>query len=520
VVRFEREARFAAQLRSPFAVRTYDVLETDRHRCIVMEFVEGESLERILAREGRLGERRALRIVRDVATALHEAHERDIVHRDIKPGNILIATDGTPKVADLGLAKSVGPHDADLTSHDAILGTASYMSPEQAQGATKLDRRCDVFSLGATLYRMVVGGVPFAGDTPLSVIHRIASEPVSDPQKRAPDLSPQVVAIIRRMMALDRADRYATMADVIADIDAFLALHAPDARTDAAASAALLVAPSSESGSPARDAWHDATTVRSLQPRDRLRRALLAGGAIAVLALLPYLIARGLDGPVFDWANGPAGTGPRGRGPALTEPAGAVSAPARRAATTAPAGPTETGPVLFADDFANEADRWTFFGGSWAVESGALVQTNRSSDYHYATAGDSSWTDYELSVDVRSEVANKHVGIMVRAPEGPVLGGVSEFGKCILQSHPNGGVTLNAGGRTWNFNFNWRTRRTYRMRIRVVGQRLTCWIDGRRLVHATVPDEHLSRAGRIGLYSYGDRSTFDNVEVRGILSKP
>jgi len=223
VQRFEREARLAAQLTSPFSVRTFDVGESEGTRCIYMEYVEGESLDELLRREKQFDEKRALSIMRDVASALEEAHELGIIHRDIKPANILLSRRGSPKVADLGLAKDVeAAGQGSLTSYGAILGTPSYMSPEQAMGLPDLDARSDIYSLGASLYRMVVGDVPFRGETPVNVMHKIATDPLMAPLERNPKLSRGTGALICKMMAKDRKDRYQSMGEVRADIEAIL----------------------------------------------------------------------------------------------------------------------------------------------------------------------------------------------------------------------------------------------------------------------------------------------------------
>ena len=223
VQRFLREAKLAAQLNSPYSVRTFDVVEVDGLHLILMEYVEGESLDDLLSRDGRLEEKRALRIVHDVASALDEAHETGIIHRDIKPGNILLTRRGVPKLADLGLAKNVDSDQVNLTTIGAILGTPSYMSPEQAMGLPDLDCRSDIFSLGATLYRMVVGDLPFKGETPVNVMHQIATRPLTPPLTLNPALSNDTAAIVCKMMAKDRNDRYQTMTAVMRDINAIIA---------------------------------------------------------------------------------------------------------------------------------------------------------------------------------------------------------------------------------------------------------------------------------------------------------
>jgi len=276
VQRFEREARLAAKLSSPYTVRTFDVGETEGLRYIVMEFVEGESLDELLSREGQMEEKRALRVIRDVATALDEAHEAGIIHRDIKPGNILLTRRGVPKVADLGLAKSVEAEQVSLTSVGAILGTPSYMSPEQAMGLPDLDARTDIFSLGATLYRMVVGDLPFKGETPVNVMHKIATEPLSAPLMRNPALSRDTAAIICKMMAKERKDRYQSMAEVIRDIETILAGEKTGLEYE---ETVALVRPG------ARDGERPSRPRAARKPFGKRRRlfAVVAGAAVIVL---------------------------------------------------------------------------------------------------------------------------------------------------------------------------------------------------------------------------------------------
>ena len=220
VKRFEREARLAAQLTSPYSIRTFDVGEVAGCRFILMEYVEGKNLTQVLAHGETLDEKRALSIVHDVAQALQEAHELGIVHRDMKPDNIMLTARGVPKLADLGIAKDVASGDATLTSTGAVIGTPNYMSPEQAQGLTDVDARSDIYSLGATFYRMVVGNLPFTAETPVGVMHKIATQSVPDPLAQNPELSPDVGAIICKMMAREREQRYQTMNEVIKHIGA------------------------------------------------------------------------------------------------------------------------------------------------------------------------------------------------------------------------------------------------------------------------------------------------------------
>ena len=218
IARFRREARLAGKIAHPNVVQVLDVGEdADRHY-IAMEFVDGSDTAALI-REGRIEEKRALEIIRGVARALVVAHEKGIVHRDIKPANIMLASDGTPKLSDLGIAKQTGTKGATLTRTGAAMGTPQYMSPEQCQGVREIDGRSDIYSLGATLYHMVCGKVPFGGATPPAVMHNHVYEPLPDPKALNADLSDGATALIRRMMEKDREARFQTCAELIEVIE-------------------------------------------------------------------------------------------------------------------------------------------------------------------------------------------------------------------------------------------------------------------------------------------------------------
>ena len=217
IERLRREAKLLADLDHPNIVRAFDAGESNGFPYLVMEYVEGETLRDHITHKGRLGDEEALRITRAVADALEKARRMGIVHRDVKPGNILIGKGGTPKLMDLGLAK--GPIDAGLTQHGATVGTPQFMSPEQAESPDKADTRSDIYSLGATLYAMVTGRPPFEGTTLAEVITKVMSQQPVPPRVRNPDVSPEVSHLIERMMLKDASLRYATPALVIEDID-------------------------------------------------------------------------------------------------------------------------------------------------------------------------------------------------------------------------------------------------------------------------------------------------------------
>ena len=173
VKRFRREAQAAANLANPNIVGVYDWGQAGNTYFIVMELVDGRSLRDVLRSEGALLPRRAAEIGAEVASALAAAHRAGLVHRDVKPGNILLATDGTVKVTDFGIARA-WDDSQELTKTGAVIGTATYFSPEQAQG-TPADERSDVYSLGVVMYEMLAGRPPFQGDSPVAVAYQHVS---------------------------------------------------------------------------------------------------------------------------------------------------------------------------------------------------------------------------------------------------------------------------------------------------------------------------------------------------------
>ncbi len=208
--RFIREARSQARLSHPNVVPIYYIGEEEGLLFFAMELVDGEPLDRMLARGERLEWPRALELLHDVADALRMAHERGIVHRDIKPSNLLVDGSGMVKVADFGLAKSVTGDesvDVQLTQQGTVLGSPLYMSPEQGQGEA-VDHRSDIYSLGAAIYHLLTGRPPFEAKSPVGVIAKHMSAPVPRLLKEAPNVPEGVARLVERMLAKDPADRF------------------------------------------------------------------------------------------------------------------------------------------------------------------------------------------------------------------------------------------------------------------------------------------------------------------------
>jgi serine/threonine-protein kinase len=205
--RFRAEARTMATINHPGVVDIYDYgSDPTVGAYLVMEYVEGDALSRTLARVGRLTPARTMALVAQAADALHAAHEKGVVHRDVKPGNLLVRPNGTLVLTDFGIARSAGA--AQLTAAGSVLGTATYISPEQAMGeqATALS---DIYALGVVAYQCLAGRRPFEGENPLEIAMRHVRE---TPPPLPPDIPPQVRAIVERAMAKDPASRWPTAA--------------------------------------------------------------------------------------------------------------------------------------------------------------------------------------------------------------------------------------------------------------------------------------------------------------------
>lgn len=220
--RFMREAQAVARLNHPNVVQGIDAGEVDGFYYFAMEYVPGETVHSIILREGALDERRALGIARDIARALDHAQKHGLVHRDIKPGNIIVTTTGVAKLCDLGLARELDTVGGIAARGNVAIGTPYYISPEQARGEETSDIRSDIYSLGATLYRAVVGEPPFAADTPAEILAKQVSEPLPWPSSVNPKVSDAVSHLIARMMAKNPQERYQTAAELEQDLDRIL----------------------------------------------------------------------------------------------------------------------------------------------------------------------------------------------------------------------------------------------------------------------------------------------------------
>jgi serine/threonine protein kinase len=221
--RFRREARAVARLSHPHVVTVIDAGEDDGTPYIVFEYVEGETLKERISRLGRLPVSEAVAYAIEIGRALSCAHSHRLVHRDVKPQNVLIDLDGRAKVTDFGIARSLEAQG--LTATGRVLGTTDYVSPEQAMGHD-VTEQSDIYSLGICLYEMLTGEVPFRADTQVAVAMQHVREPLPDVQRRRPEISAALAAVIERATAKETRNRYATVDAMVHDLEQVLAIEA------------------------------------------------------------------------------------------------------------------------------------------------------------------------------------------------------------------------------------------------------------------------------------------------------
>ncbi|MCK4275306.1 MAG: serine/threonine protein kinase [Phycisphaerae bacterium] len=227
VERFYKEGKAAAKLNHANIVQAIDVGEAGGYHYFVMEYVEGHTLHDELVKGKGFSEAEALRIITQIARALAHAHERGLIHRDVKPKNIMITKDGVAKLADMGLARVATDVQAAQAEAGRAFGTPYYISPEQIRGELDIDFRADIYSLGATFYHLVTGRLPFDAPSPVAVMQKHLKEPLIPPDHVNTKLSAGVGEVVEVMMAKDHRMRYASTSDLILDLEAIAAGEPP-----------------------------------------------------------------------------------------------------------------------------------------------------------------------------------------------------------------------------------------------------------------------------------------------------
>ena len=221
VERFKREVRATSSLCHPNIVRVYDAGVEQGAFFLAIEYIDGETLNQCVHREGRIPEREALRIVREVAKGLGHAHARQVLHRDVKPENVMLSKSGEVKVADFGLAKILDDQQQ-ITADGIAVGTPHYISPEQARALKDIDHRSDLYSLGATFFHIISGRLPFDGDNGAEVMKRHVFEATPDVRTVAPDVTPATAAVLLKLLAKSPSQRFQSADELIKEIDSIL----------------------------------------------------------------------------------------------------------------------------------------------------------------------------------------------------------------------------------------------------------------------------------------------------------
>lgn len=291
VERFRREAQAAANLNHPNIVGIYDWGQENGTYFIVMEYIEGRSLAEILRSEGPIDPDRAVEITADVAAALSFAHRGGLVHRDVKPGNVLVTPSGQVKVADFGIATAANAGDANLTKTGLVMGTATYFAPEQAQGKP-VDPRSDLYSLGVVLYEMLAGEPPFKGDNPVAIAYQHVQQPPPGLRARGVPVPEALEAITVKLLAKNPAHRYPGADDLRADLRRYRdGMHR---LAQANAAAANLPGVHSVVAAPATTAMAATGAVTNLDPGrpepPRRGGSTVRTGAFAVLMVLVLIV--------------------------------------------------------------------------------------------------------------------------------------------------------------------------------------------------------------------------------------
>ena len=301
-LRFRREAQNAAALNHPAIVAVYDTGEAETPNgplpYIVMEYVDGVTLRDIVHTDGPVPPRRAIEIIADACQALNFSHQHGIVHRDVKPANIMISKNNAVKVMDFGIARALADTGNSVTQTAAVIGTAQYLSPEQARGET-VDARSDVYSLGCVLYEILTGEPPFIGDSPVAVAYQHVREDPVPPSQRHSGIPPELDAVVLKALAKNPDNRYQSAAEMRSDLIRVHSGEAPEAPkvlTDAERTSIMATGPMSGPAAPPQNV----VVPRAADRNTSIARWLIAVAVLAVLTVVVTVAINMFDGKPRD----------------------------------------------------------------------------------------------------------------------------------------------------------------------------------------------------------------------------
>ncbi|MBS0202114.1 MAG: protein kinase [Planctomycetes bacterium] len=489
--RMETEAKAAATIDHPRICKVFDFGEIDGIRFIALQHIEGEDIK---SNSKRLGRRRepaeAVRLIQQMAEAVQAAHDKGVIHRDLKPENVMLTPGGEPVIMDFGLARRMmASTDAGLTQ-GMIVGTAAYMSPEQAVGkAEGIDHRSDLYALGVMLFEMLTGEWPFAG-TAIEVMGKKCIQDPPSPLDLDPTLPLELAAACSRMIARQKEDRYASCRDAItalSTVDLNVAESIEGVERPAwlkKSSKSIEVAASPEVGSEVVPKWWQQSVVRRC-----------AWGGVGVFCLALALV--------------PFQRQPNPTSVAAIVPVSAPIVPPPDGQLLPEPEPTEPSEPV------NKIDRTQFrvVAGQWRVEANELLQTDTNESFPILIFGDPSWTDYEFSVDMmRVEGRDQGaVGFRVSSAGFYMFGiGTTRSGnQCSTELHEGQQWFTIANSFHQTYNHVW-----YTVRVRVEGNTVQCFLkdgDDESLV-SEFTDDRLS-SGRVALRVFKSAFRFRNLKV-------
>jgi hypothetical protein len=567
--RFRREVKAAARLSHPNIVIAHDAEQVGDLHTLVMEYVEGQSLDRVLQKKGPLPVAHACHFVRQAALGLQHAFEHGMVHRDIKPQNLMVTAKGQVKILDFGLAKVVSENapQAALTATSAYMGTPDYSSPEQATDARSADIRADIYSLGCTLYCLLAGRPPFRAETAvLTILAHLDKPPQPLPELR-PEVPAELWAVVAKMLAKDPAQRYQKPAEVAQALLPFCKAGtkpAPDTTPAATRAEQRTVPPPAKGGKPGVESPFEELTEKPVRPARPTAPAgkqpapakgprwLLVGGAAAgvlVLALgavvAGVLLSRGRTPALADSQRQtlPARLEPPAAAPATTqEPAAVTPAPDQPAVVAVPPAAVPTAPGPSGDGFVplfngRNLDGWSVDGldpRSWTVEDGAIVARGTDQRARNYLLSNLDYGDFILRLEYNLEPgADGAVTVRARRGENLPLGNGRIFDHPLfkLVAAPSGvetGMTFWVVDRTrvkpdrpadqtptgtWN-----------RLEIEVRGHTLRASVNDKpvletslgsdaRFIDGTIPALN-RRKGRVGFQKHTGTERFRNIEIK------
>jgi eukaryotic-like serine/threonine-protein kinase len=352
LTRFRREAQASASLNHPSIVAVYDTGEdpTGPTPYIVMEFVNGRTLRDVLRSEGHLAPRRAIEITAEICAALDFSHRGGIIHRDVKPGNVMITEAGAVKVMDFGIARAVTDSAATITSTAQVIGTAQYLSPEQARGET-VDARSDVYSTGCLLYELLAGQPPFTGDSPVAIAYQHVREDPVPPSTRNPQVPEELDRIVLTAMAKSPERRYQTAGDMRADLQRALAGRPVNAPPPGAFAQTAVVGTSTGPASVlAGGPPTGATTTYGADDAKRRRRQRALGFGLLALGVIAIFVAAAIFVPRL-FEDKKKGTAPPTSSSVSSSPPSSSSRPPSSSSppSTTPSRTRTTPPVVKVD---------------------------------------------------------------------------------------------------------------------------------------------------------------------------